>query len=64
LLQAKPFEPFEVHLSSGDVYLVHHLEQVALGKARMVIVCPEADDRFVLCALVQIASITSAPSAA
>jgi len=55
-LNRRPFEPFELRLSNGEIYRVRHPELVALGRQRMAIVDPETD-RFVHVALVHINSI-------
>ena len=36
-LAAKPFEPFEIILSSGDRFPVHHPENVLLTKERAIV---------------------------
>jgi hypothetical protein len=58
----RPFEPFELRLSKGEVYRVGHPELVAIGKNRIVIVDPETD-RFVHVALVHINSIEALQTA-
>jgi hypothetical protein len=42
-LEKRPFEPFEVELSSGQVYRVTHPEAVMLLKNTLVIGDPETD---------------------
>ena len=63
ILRKQPFEPFEVHLTNGETHSVRHPEQVALGKARMVIIYPESD-RIVICSLLHVASVEMLQSAA
>jgi hypothetical protein len=55
-LDKKPFEPFEVQLSSGQEYRVTHPEAVMLLKNTLVIGDPETDS-VVWCALIHIAAI-------
>jgi hypothetical protein len=56
LLQRRPFEPLAIRLSGGETYEIRHPENVALGKARLVIVDPETD-RMAVCSLLHITSI-------
>jgi hypothetical protein len=56
LLNRRPFEPFEVQMSGGEVYEVRHPEVAALGKARMAIIDPDSD-RMAVCALLHVTSI-------
>jgi hypothetical protein len=58
----RPFEPFELRLSNGEVYQVRHPEVVALGRNRIAIVDPETD-RFVHVALVHINNIKALQAA-
>ena len=62
LLNRRPFQPFEIRLSNGEVYQVRHPANVALAKTRMAIACPEAD-RIVLCSLVHINSVEAVQAA-
>ncbi len=55
-LNRRPFEPFELRLSSGERYEVRHPELVAIGKNRIAIGDDEAD-RFVHVVLIHINSI-------
>ena len=60
LFRREPFKPFEVHMSSGDVYHVRHPEQVALGKASMVIMYRDAErdfDHMAICPFLHVANI-------
>lgn len=43
LLTLRPFQPFEVVLSSGQTVEVRHPEVAALGKSRMIVIDPETD---------------------
>ena len=45
LLRRQPFNPFELHLSSGEVYRVRHPEVAAIGKSELVVVDPETDQK-------------------
>jgi hypothetical protein len=55
-LNRHPFEPFELRLSSGEVYQFRHPEVLAIGKNRIAIV-DSASDHFVHIALIHINSI-------
>lgn len=56
LLDRKPFEPFEVRITNGDVYRVTHPEQVFLAGARLLIYYPDAD-RLAWCSLLRVSSV-------
>jgi hypothetical protein len=43
LLAVRPFEPLEVELSSGQVYLIKHPENVMVLKNTLVMTEPEKD---------------------
>jgi hypothetical protein len=43
LLALRPFEPIEVELSSGQVILIKHPENVMVLKNTLVVADPEAD---------------------
>jgi len=55
-LRKKPFEPFEVRLSNGDIHPVRHPEFVFLLKNTLVIGYP-GSDRVAVCSLLHVASI-------
>ena len=57
LLARRPFEPFEVRLTNGDVHVVKHPECVIITKARLVIADLDAD-RLTICALLHVASLS------
>ena len=60
LMRAQPFEPFEVHVSSGDVYQVNHPEQALVTGASLYIWYPESDphsDHVVRCSLLHITGV-------
>jgi hypothetical protein len=58
LLRAQPFEPFEVHLSSGDVYQVKHPEQCLLTGASLYIWYPDdPNDHVARCSLLHITGV-------
>ena len=42
-LRKQPFESFEIHMSSGDVYQVRHPEQALVTGANVYIWFPETD---------------------
>ena len=56
LLQRHPFEPFELHLSSGEVFAVRHPENAFLTKAKILVVDPETDAVDIV-ALLHVASV-------
>jgi hypothetical protein len=56
LINQRPFEPFEVQLSSGQSYRASHAEAVMLLKNTLVIGDP-ATDAVVWCSLNHIAAI-------
>lgn len=61
LLQQQPFEPFQLHMSNGDVIPVRHPEMALVLKTN-VIVGDNTSDRFAICALLHIANVrTLAP---
>ncbi len=62
-IQKRPFEPFEVQLSSGQVYRVTHPDAVMLRKNTLVIGDPEADG-VIWCALIHITAIRGQQAAA
>jgi hypothetical protein len=43
LLKVRPFEPLEVELSSGQVFLVKHPENVIVARNTLVAVDPDTD---------------------
>jgi hypothetical protein len=43
LLEIRPFEPIEVELSSGQVFLVKHPETVIVLKNTLVVADPETE---------------------
>jgi hypothetical protein len=56
LVGRRPFEPFTMHLSGGEVYEVRHPETVAIGKQRVVVVDPDSD-QMAICALLHVTSV-------
>ena len=67
LLRRRPFDPFRVRLSSGDVFEVRHPEAALLLRTGLYIALPadngDVPDRAVYCALLHIAAVESAASA-
>jgi hypothetical protein len=55
-LRRKPFEPFVIRMSNGEVHEIRHPECALLMKTRMVVYYPD-DDRSVTSALVHINSV-------
>jgi hypothetical protein len=62
MLEQRPFRPFEVRMSNGDVYQVRYPSCAAVGRSLLVIVDPDSED-VVMCALQQMDSITTPQSA-
>ncbi len=42
-LQRRPFEPFVLRVSNDEAHEVHHPENLALGKNRLIVVDPRTD---------------------
>jgi hypothetical protein len=63
MLNHRPFLPFEVHMTNGEVYRVTHPEQVLIAGARLLIYYPE-NDRLVYCSLLHVANVITQQSAA
>lgn len=57
LLRRRPFVPFEVRMSNGDVYQVRYPDTAFVNKSLLVIGDPDADN-FIICALDQMAAAT------
>ena len=63
MLRSQPFQSFEVHMSSGDVYQVNHPEQALVTGASLYIWYPEPDpqsDHVVRCSLLHITGMEHA----
>jgi hypothetical protein len=57
-LRKQPFDPFEIHMSSGDVYPVKHPEQALVTGANVYIWYPEIGrDHVKTCSLLHITSL-------
>jgi hypothetical protein len=56
LLARRPFEPFEVRLSNGDVHIVKHPECVVVTKTRLILADLDAD-RVTIVALLHVESV-------
>jgi hypothetical protein len=63
LLKQQPFEPFAIHLSSGEVHVVRHPEFATLTRTRIVVVDPDAD-QITVCSLLHVASVEMLQSTA
>jgi hypothetical protein len=58
MLKAQPFKPFEVHMSSGDVYLVDHPEHGwVAGAAFYVWLANQPGDRVARCSLLHVTDV-------
>jgi hypothetical protein len=58
-LQRRPFQPFQVRMSNGDVFVAGHPECGALSRNNLIIVNPDSD-RWVARARLHIAAIAPA----
>lgn len=58
LLSRRPFTPFEVRMSSGDVHEVRRPEFAILLKSTLVIGVPDTD-RVGICALFHVANVNN-----
>lgn len=56
LIRREPFEPFAIHLSSGEVHEVRHPECAAISKTRVVVTDPTSDS-VVVCNLLHVTSV-------
>jgi hypothetical protein len=56
LLNARPFVPIVVQLSSGDIHAVRYPGCAVLTRTRMVIADPDAD-QIVVCSLLHIVKV-------
>jgi hypothetical protein len=56
VLRRQPFDPFEVHLTIGEVYAVRRPEPVFLAGARLLIHHPE-NHQLVWCSLLHVANV-------
>jgi hypothetical protein len=59
LLQRRPFEPFEVRLSNGDVHRVDNPEFAVVLRSNIFIGYPDSD-RFVICSLLHVVGLQPA----
>jgi hypothetical protein len=58
MLQRRPFLPFEVRMSSGDVYQVRYPDFAFVLRSNLVVGDPDADS-IAICALDQMASVNA-----
>ncbi len=58
MLQRRPFQPFEVRMSNGDVYQVRYPDFAFVLRSNLVIGDPDADN-IAICALDQLASVNA-----
>jgi hypothetical protein len=56
LLERRPFEPFEIHMSNGEIYQVRYPHDVLLLKTKLAIADIEAD-KIIILAFSHIASL-------
>ena len=50
-LQQTPFQPFQIRVSSGDVFRVDHPENAAIVKHTVLVALPEGDEAIMLSAM-------------
>ena len=50
-LRATPFQPFEIHCSSGDVFRVEHPENAAIVGHSVTVLLPDGENAIMLSAL-------------
>lgn len=62
LLSREPFEPFELHLSSGEIYTVRHPEMAVLGKSK-IFVYDATSDMMDIVGLLCVAAVRTAQPA-
>lgn len=62
-LHRQPFEPFELHLSNGEVYTVWHPELIMLGKTKLAVNYDPENERFAHVSLIHVNSIRPASPA-
>ncbi len=61
MLSGRPFRPFRVRLSSGDVYEIRHPEMALLLRSGLYVAVPSDDeelpDRAAWCALLHVVAV-------
>ena len=61
VLRRQPFEPFRVHLSNGQSYVVRHPESAGLTRTSVYVGTPAGDDkvpdRMIQCDLLHVVAI-------
>ena len=62
LLRHRPFQPFKLRMTNGDVFEVKHPESVLVLKTKVIVGDPE-NDRSWICSLLHVAAIESAQAA-
>jgi hypothetical protein len=62
LLNLKPFEAFELHLSNGEICSVRHPENAILGKSKIFIYDP-ASDMMDIVGLLHVAAVRTVQAA-
>lgn len=62
LLQRRPFHPFIIRMTNGDLYSVRHPEMALLLKTKIIVGDAESD-RSWICSLLHIAAIEAAQAA-
>jgi len=56
LLRRRPFQPFEIQMSSGERFEIRHPEVAALLKSNLIVGKPDSDE-FEICSLLHIANV-------
>ncbi|HET6425625.1 MAG TPA: hypothetical protein VFG20_18190 [Planctomycetaceae bacterium] len=62
LLQKRPFEPFVIRMTNGDIYQVRHPEVVILMKTKLILGDPDSDRSWIL-SLLHMAAIETLQTA-
>ena len=62
LLQRRPFEPFIIRMTNGDIYQVRHPEVAIVMKTKLILADPDADRSWIL-SLLHMAAIETLQTA-
>ncbi len=62
LLQRRPFEPFIIRMTNGDIYQVKHPELAIVMKTKVILADPETDRSWIL-SLLHMATIETLQTA-
>jgi hypothetical protein len=62
LLRRRPFEPFEIHMTNGDIHQIRHPEMVMIVQTRLVVGYPDTG-KIAILSLLHVATIEMAKAA-